>query len=98
MHPPATLVVLSRPLCHLCTDLLAALEPLAHARGLQVAVLDIDDHPDLETRFGRDIPVVLWEGQCIHAGPAKGERLAWVLQRFGCTLAPSDDTRQHADF
>jgi hypothetical protein len=81
------LVLLSRPLCHLCDDMEKALIPLANARGLDLNVMDIDDHPELEARFGREIPVILWKGECIYAGPLRGEALQWALDRWHCTAS-----------
>jgi len=54
----ADLRVYSRPDCHLCDALLAALEPLCHAAGKSVRVIDVDSSPTLARRYGLDIPVV----------------------------------------
>ncbi len=47
----------SRPGCHLCEVMLAALEPLLAGRG-SVSVVDIDGDPGLRARYGRRIPVL----------------------------------------
>ncbi|MCC5863035.1 MAG: glutaredoxin family protein [Gammaproteobacteria bacterium] len=47
----------SRPGCHLCEVMLAALEPLLAGRG-SVRVVDIDGDPALRERYGRRIPVL----------------------------------------
>jgi len=53
------LVVLSRAWCHLCDELLDALAPLAGELELEVAVIDVDERPELEERWGELVPVVL---------------------------------------
>lgn len=56
---PARLTVFSRSWCHLCDDLLAALEPLRKEFGAQVEVIDVDEHPGLEERYGELVPVLM---------------------------------------
>lgn len=51
--------VLGRSWCHLCDDLLAALQPLASEFGWTVEVLDIDQHPALLARWDELVPVLL---------------------------------------
>lgn len=49
----------SRSYCHLCEDMLAALEALQSAAlGFTVAVVDIDDDPALVERFDELVPVL----------------------------------------
>lgn len=54
--------MLSREWCHLCHDLLDALEPLRQELGLTLEVLDVDAHPDLEEVWSEKVPVVLADG------------------------------------
>jgi thioredoxin reductase (NADPH) len=54
-----TFTVLSRQWCHLCHDLIAALEPIAAQYGWGIEVVDIDRHPALEARWDEQVPVVL---------------------------------------
>ncbi|WP_341645262.1 glutaredoxin family protein [Thauera sp. SDU_THAU2] len=56
---PRTFTVLSREWCHLCHDLVAALEPIAKEYGWAIEVIDIDQHPELEERWDELVPVVL---------------------------------------
>lgn len=65
MTPPLpSLILYSRPGCHLCDDARMALEALLAdraARGLAAPRLeerDISTAPELERRFGTEIPVV----------------------------------------
>jgi len=55
--------VLSREWCHLCHDLVAALEPVAAELGWSVRVLDVDADPELEARWDELVPVVLADGR-----------------------------------
>ena len=51
--------VLSREWCHLCHDLVAALQPIATEYGWEVEVIDVDQHPELEARCDELVPVLL---------------------------------------
>ncbi len=53
------LTVLSREWCHLCHDLLDALEPLQGGFVFELEVLDVDAFPGLEAEWGEKVPVVL---------------------------------------
>jgi thioredoxin reductase (NADPH) len=60
-----TLTVLSRTYCHLCDDMIAALETcLASnaASAARIEIIDIDQHPDLEAAWGDKVPVLLADG------------------------------------
>ncbi len=52
------LVLYSRPYCHLCEDMFQALERLKAEFDFAVRVVDIDDDPELERRFGEVVPVL----------------------------------------
>ena len=56
-----TLTVLSRSYCHLCDDLITALEEFRGRFTLAFAidVIDIDQHEKLETLWGDKVPVLL---------------------------------------
>ncbi len=55
------LTVLSRSYCHLCDDLIAALEQFRgrFSSAFDIEVVDIDAHPALEERWGDKVPVLL---------------------------------------
>jgi hypothetical protein len=57
---PLELTLLGRAYCHLCDEMLAALGPLAAARGVAVTVLDVDapEHAHLEAAWGDLVPVL----------------------------------------
>ncbi len=52
------LTLLTRAYCHLCDEMLAAVRPLAAARGATVAVVDVDADPTLERAYGELVPVL----------------------------------------
>lgn len=59
----ATLILYGRSWCHLCDDMLAALEPLRAQYGFEIEVVDVDADPALEARFGELVPVLWADGR-----------------------------------
>jgi glutaredoxin-like protein DUF836 len=59
MSTVPTLTVLSRPYCHLCDEMLAALEPIAKRCGARMVVEDVDADAELTQRYGDLVPVLL---------------------------------------
>ncbi len=61
MSTVTTLTVLSRTYCHLCDDLILALEDFQRRIGSShaVNVVDVDLHPALEEKYGDKVPVLL---------------------------------------
>lgn len=53
------LTVLSREYCHLCHEMVAALERFRGRYDFRVEVVDVDRHPALEERWGDKVPVLL---------------------------------------
>jgi len=68
VRPPETdgarlrLTLYGRGYCHLCDEMLAALESLRGEFGFAVDVVDVDSDAALEQRFGTLVPVL------VHAG------------------------------
>jgi len=60
---PKQLTLYSRSYCHLCDDLLAALEPLRSEFSFTVTVLDVDADPALEALYDELVPVLAAEGR-----------------------------------
>lgn len=56
------LTLISRSFCHLCSDMEAALAPLAAEFGAEVEVLDVDDDPALVERYDELVPLLLHNG------------------------------------
>lgn len=53
----------SRNYCHLCHDMLAALEELRGEYSFTVEVLDVDADSFLEEKYGELVPLLELEGQ-----------------------------------
>ena len=71
-----TFTVLSRQWCHLCHELIEALEPVARHYGWRIEILDVDADPALEARWDEHVPVLL-AGEveiCRHRFDAKAVR------------------------
>lgn len=56
------LTLLTRVDCHLCDRMEDAVRPLAAARGIELAVVDVDSDPALAAAYGARIPVLLEGG------------------------------------
>ncbi len=58
------LTIYSRPGCHLCDDMKALVERVVEERGEPVTVdaVDVSADPELESRYGLEIPVLLLNG------------------------------------
>jgi hypothetical protein len=52
------LTLLGRAWCHLCDDMRNALLPLAAKQPFELEVVDVDGDPELERRYGEDVPVL----------------------------------------
>ncbi|VVD84064.1 glutaredoxin family protein [Pandoraea cepalis] len=57
MHAPA-LTLYGRKWCHLCDDMLAALEAMRPAWNFSVTVIDVDSDPALEAQYDEIVPVL----------------------------------------
>jgi glutaredoxin len=55
-------VLYSREYCHLCHDMLAALEDLRGECDFEVEVIDIDADPALEAKYNDFVPVLEADG------------------------------------
>ncbi|WP_243642591.1 glutaredoxin family protein [Sulfurisoma sediminicola] len=51
-----------RGYCHLCHDMLAALEDLRGEHAFEVEVIDIDADPALESKYNDFVPVLEADG------------------------------------
>lgn len=59
--PPAQLRLFGRNYCHLCEDMLAALEALRGESGMphfEIEVFDVDADPALEAKYDELVPVL----------------------------------------
>jgi glutaredoxin-like protein DUF836 len=60
---PVELVVYGRGYCHLCEEMIEALRSLASGLGFRLRVVDVDDDPALEDRYGERVPVLEGAGK-----------------------------------
>jgi thiol-disulfide isomerase/thioredoxin len=68
MRQPGIVTVLtlySRPGCHLCDEMKAVVQRASRAVDASITVeeIDISTDPDLEARYGLEIPVLLVDGK-----------------------------------
>ncbi len=61
-------VLYSRPGCGLCEELLAALAAVPAAQPYAVDVVDVDADEATRIRYGRKIPVLLFDGELVCHG------------------------------
>lgn len=69
MRPPRfKLTVYGRPECHLCQEMVDALEELKEPYAFNFNFVDIDENPRLVMLYGGIVPVLLGNGQeiCRH--------------------------------
>jgi thiol-disulfide isomerase/thioredoxin len=59
------LTLFSRPGCHLCDEMKTVVQRVIDAADMPAAVevIDISTDPDLEERYGLEIPVLLVDGK-----------------------------------
>lgn len=53
------LTVLSREYCHLCHDMIAALKEVQQSKMFEFKVIDVDENPEWEEKYGELVPVLL---------------------------------------
>jgi thiol-disulfide isomerase/thioredoxin len=60
---PIALTLYSRPGCHLCDEMKEIVYRVVRQLGGTVAEVDISGDPELEARYGTEIPVLLVNGR-----------------------------------
>lgn len=58
-----SLVLYSRPGCHLCDEMKAVVSRVADSVPLRLSVVDISGDAALEAEYGLEVPVLLVEGR-----------------------------------
>ena len=71
----------SRPGCHLCDEMKAVVDRVAAREPLTVQVVDISGDPELEARYGTEIPVLLVDGRKAAKYRIGEEELLRILKR-----------------
>jgi glutaredoxin len=52
-----TVTLYTRPGCHLCEEALALLRQAARGRPVEIIAVNVDERPELATRYGERVPV-----------------------------------------
>jgi len=55
---PRDVTIYSRPGCHLCEEAKAQIAPLLKEFGVRLTEINIDEDPELRTRYDYDVPVI----------------------------------------
>ena len=58
-----SLTLYRRPGCHLCDDMKAVVQRVAGSSPIAIEIVDISTDPQLEARYGLEIPVLLVDGK-----------------------------------
>lgn len=76
------LTLYSRPGCHLCDEMKAIVQRVARAATAPIAIdeIDISGDPDLEARYGVEIPVLLIDGRKAAKYRIREEELTRLLR------------------
>jgi glutaredoxin len=56
------LIIYSRPGCHLCDVMKAVVERVGQTVAVSFEEIDISSDPELESRYGLEIPVLMIDG------------------------------------
>ena len=73
--------LLTRDRCHLCESMRAVLDEVLPAFGLGYRLVYVDEHPDLESRFGDTVPVLLRDGKPVAKVRIDREQLVRIVRR-----------------
>ena len=57
------LTIYSRPGCHLCDEMKAVVDLVARWVPFTIDIIDVSNDPQLEARYGLEIPVLLINGR-----------------------------------
>jgi hypothetical protein len=65
MPDPVELIIYSRPACHLCEDMKAMVRRVVAdtATPARIDEVDVETDPELEQRYGLEVPVLLVNGR-----------------------------------
>jgi len=83
------LILYSRPGCHLCEEMKAVIDRLATDSQLALTEIDISTDPDLEARYGTEIPVLIADGKKV----AKYRISETQLRRMIAAASPTSRSR-----
>ena len=82
--PPFRLELYTRPGCHLGNDLRAMCERLAGEIAFELTEVNIEDDPEVQTRYEREIPILFVDGRLVVRYRTSERELRRILnwQRF----------------
>ena len=75
------LTLLTRRDCHLCDEMKAVIELVQQTHPVTLTEVDISTQPDLERRFGTEIPVLLYRDEVIARHRITEDQLAEEVLR-----------------
>ena len=77
-----TLTIYSRPGCHLCDEMKTVVAQVVQrqAQPCMVEEVDVSTDPDLEARYGLEVPVLVIDGRKVAKYRIKADELARVIQ------------------
>jgi hypothetical protein len=79
--------IYSRPGCHLCDEMKTLVLHVGRSIPFSLQEVDISGDPELETRYGLEIPVLLVDGWKIAKYRVSEEQFRRALNsRSGCSL------------
>ena len=97
MSQPIQVELLTKPGCHLCDEMKAALGRAARGLSVDVREVDISEDPSLEKRYGLDIPVLFIDAKKAfkHRATEKELRkhLEMVQRRSGAIRQQEEETK-----
>ena len=79
--PDSRITFYSRPGCHLCDDARLVVERVCADLGETYVEVSIDDDPELQQRFGEEIPVTFVDGRQHDFWRVDEQRLRTALTR-----------------
>jgi hypothetical protein len=74
------LTLYSRPGCHLCDDMKAVVQRVVRGLPISMEVVDISTDPELDARYGQEIPVLLVDGRKAAKYRVSEEELRRILR------------------
>ena len=75
-----TLTLYSRPGCHLCDDMKAVVQRVGQLMPITIEIVDISTDPELDARYGLEIPVLLVDGKKAAKYRVSEEELMRILK------------------
>jgi len=90
-----TITIYSRPGCHLCDEMKAVVQRTLEGTRTTARVeeVDISTDPDLEARYGVEIPVLLVDGRKAAKYRVSERELTRILEATGSDHLPARPTR-----